>query len=256
MTPAQAGRAIEQALEGKALQPQVVVTPVATELNLATVGGDVGRPGAIPLTIRGERVLDVIAAAGGAKYESYDCDVQLIRGGRVATVNLRRIVDDPAENVRVRPGDTVFVSYNPRSFSVLGSALKVSHYNFGYQQVSLAEALAQSGGGNDIISNIGGIYLFRYEPKELIRGILPPNDPRQADLAALPANGYYPVAYHVNLRQAQGYFLSQAVQMRDKDTILVTNAASVELQKMLGIARSISGIYFDLSKGSNGVAPP
>src|SRR5260370_376536 len=68
MTPAQAGRAIERALEGKALQPQVVVTPVATELNLATVGGDVGRPGAIPLTIRGERALDVIAAAGGAKY--------------------------------------------------------------------------------------------------------------------------------------------------------------------------------------------
>jgi polysaccharide biosynthesis/export protein len=255
MTPARAARTIEQALQGKALQPQVVVTPVATELNLVTVGGDVGRPGAIVLTVRGERMLDVIAAAGGAKYESYDCDVQLIRGGRVATVNLRRIVDEPAENVRVQPGDNVFVSYNPRSFSVLGSAPKVSHYNFGYEQVSLAEALARSGGANDIISNIGGIYLFRYEPKELIRRILPPNDPRQADLAALPADGHHPVAYHVNLRQAQGYFLSQAVQMRDKDTILVTDAAAVELQKMLGIARNISGIYYDLNKGSTAISP-
>lgn len=252
LTPAQAGRAIEQALQGKALEPQVVVTPVATELNLVTVGGDVGRPGNVPLTVRGQRVLDVIAAAGGAKYESYDCNVRLIRGGRVATVNLRRIVDDPAENVRVRPGDNLFVSYNPRSFSVLGSALKVSHYNFDYEQVSLAEALARSGGANDVLSNIGGIYVFRYEPKELIRRILPPNDPRQADLAALPAGGYFPVAYHANLRQAQGYFLSQAVQMRDKDTILVTNAAAVELQKMLGIARNISGIYYDLKRTSLG----
>lgn len=250
LTPAQAARAVERALQGKALEPQAVVSPIATELNLVTVGGDVGRPGPVPLTVRGQRVLDVISAAGGAKFESYDCDVQLIRDGRVATVNLRRIVDDPAENVRVRPGDTVFVSYNPRSYSVLGSALKVSHYNFGYEHVSLAEAIAQSGGGTELFSNPGGIYLLRYEPKELIRRILPPDDPRQADLAALPADGHFPVAYRVNLKQAQGYFLSQAVPVRDKDTILVTDAVGAQLQKILGIVRNITGIYFDLKRSA------
>lgn len=250
LTPAQAGRAIEQALQGKAFEPQVVVSPVATELNLVTVGGDVGRPGPVALSVRGQRVLDVVAAAGGAKFESYDCDVQLIRDGRVATVNLRRIVDDPAENVRVRPGDTVFVSYNPRSYSVLGSALKVSHYNFGYEHVSLAEAVAQSGGGTELFSNLAGIYLLRYEPKELIGRMLAPGDPRQADLGALPADGHFPVAYRVNLKQAQGYFLSQAVPMRDKDTLLVTNAAGAQLQKVLGIVRNITGIYFDLKRSA------
>ena len=248
LTPAQAGHAVERALQGKALEPQVVVTPQSTETNLVTVGGDVGHPGAVPLTVRGERVLDAIAAAGGARYESYDCDVQLIRGGRVATVNLRRVVDDPKENVRVRPGDNLFVSYNPRSYSVLGSAQKPSHYNFGYEYVSLAEAVAQSGGGADSLTNIGGIYLLRYEPRDLIQRILPPNDPRQADVAALPEAGNYPVAYHVNLRQAQGYFLSQAVQMRDKDTILMTNAGATELIKLLGTARGFTGIYYDLKR--------
>lgn len=256
LTPAQAGQAIEQALKGKALEPQAVVTPQSTETNLVTVGGDVGKPGAVPLTVRGERVLDVIAAAGGSRYESYDCDVQLLRAGRVATVNLRRLVDDPKENVRVRPGDNLFVSYNPRSYSVLGSALKPAHYNFGYEYVSLAEALAQSGGGVDNLTNIGGIYLMRYEPRDLIRRILPPDDPRQADVAALPTGGNYPVAFHVNLRQAQGYFLSQAVQMRDKDAILMTNAAATELTKLLGIARSVSGIYYDLKKTSIGQQGP
>jgi polysaccharide export outer membrane protein len=256
LTPAAAGRVIERALDGKALQPQAMVTLVSTEINLATVGGDVGRPGSVPLTVRGERVLDVIANAGGARHESYDCDVKLIRGERVATVNLRRIVDDPVENVRIRPGDSLFVSYNPRSYTVLGSALKASHYNFDYEYVSLAEAIAQSGGGNDNLTDMGGIYLLRYEPTDLIRRILPPEDPRQADVATLPAGGNYPVAYRVDLHQAQGYFLSQAVQMRDKDTILMTDASAVELNKLLGITRGFTGIYYDLKKTTgNGASP-
>ena len=256
LTPARAGRAVEQALQEKVLAPQVIVTPVSSELNLVTVGGDVGRPGPVALTLRGQRVLDVIAAAGGARNQSYDCDVQLIRNGRVATVNLRRIVDDPRENVRVRPGDNLFVSYNPRSYSVLGSVAKPSHYNFGYQYVSLAEAMAQAGGGVDSLANIGGIYLLRYEPRDLIQRILPLADPQQAYAAALPASGNYPVAYHVNLRQAQGYFLSQAVQMRDKDAILMTNASAVELTKLLAIGHGFGEIYFDIKKNSVGVPPP
>ncbi|MBV9757069.1 MAG: hypothetical protein JO047_08450, partial [Alphaproteobacteria bacterium] len=100
----------------------------------------------------------------------------------------------------------------------------------------------------DSLTNIGGIYLLRYEPRDLIQRILPPNDPRQADVAALPEAGNYPVAYHVNLRQAQGYFLSQAVQMRDKDTILMTNAGATELIKLLGTARGFTGIYYDLKR--------
>ena len=103
-------------------------------------------------------------------------------------------------------------------------------------------------GGNDTLTNIGGIYLLRYEPRDLIQHILPAADPRQAALAALPASGNYPVAYRVNLRQAQGYFLSQAVQMRDKDTILMTDASGVELTKLLNIARGFTGIYYDLKR--------
>ncbi|MBV8095074.1 MAG: polysaccharide export protein [Acetobacteraceae bacterium] len=248
LTPQAAERAIERTLAGKALEPHAVVTPVATSTNIVTVAGDVGHPGPVPLSLRGERVLDVIATAGGAKYESFDCDVQLIRGGRVATVNLRRIVDTPSENVRVQPGDTVFVSFNPRSYSVLGSAQKASHYNFEYQNLSLAEAIARSGGGTDNITDIGAIYLMRYEPRDLIRQILPPGDPRQASADALSPDGNYPVAYHVNLREAQGYFLSQAVQMRDKDTLLMTDAQGTELAKLLNIARGFTGIYFDLKR--------
>ena len=248
LTPEAAERAIERSLAGKALEPHAVVTPVSTSTNIVTVAGDVGHPGPVPLSVRGERVLDVIATAGGAKYESFDCDVQLIRGDRVATVNLRRIVDTPSENVRVQPGDTVFVSFNPRSYIVLGSAQKASHYNFGYEQVSLAEAIAQSGGGNDNVANIGGIYLMRYEPRDLILNILPPGDPRHAAAAALAPTGNYPVAYRVSLRQAQGYFLSQAVQMRDKDTVLITDAEGAELAKLLNIVRGFTGIYFDLKR--------
>jgi polysaccharide biosynthesis/export protein len=248
LTPEQAGQQIARSLKGKATDPQVVVSVVSTLLDAATVGGDVQTPGLIPLTVRAERVLDVVAAAGGSKYSSYDSDVQLVRGGKVARINLQRLVDRPDEDVTVQPGDGVFLTHNPRSFSVLGSALKVSQYDFNTEHVSLAEAIARSGGPNDLVADVGDIYLLRWESRTLVESILTTDDQRRKALELAPPAQPIPVAYHLDLRRGGGYFLAQAVQMRDKDVILVTNADAVELQKLLGIVRGFTGIFYDLKR--------
>lgn len=243
LTPTQAGRAIARSLEGKATNPQALVSLLSSTINTASVNGDVGKPGLVPITVRGERVLDVIAQAGGPKDPPFDTDVQLVRGSRVARAKMQRLIDDPRENIRIEPGDNLVLIHNPRSFSVLGAALKVSQYNFNVERVTLAEGVARAGGGNDAVADVGQIYLMRFEPVALVRSLLPAGDAR---LKALdPKAARVPVIYHLDLRAAAGYFVSQSVEMRDRDTVLIANAEAVELSKAVQIMRGIAGIYYD-----------
>jgi len=246
LTPQQADAVVTRALEGKAAQPQVIVTLVNTQQDVVTVGGDVGYPGRIPLTLRGEKVLDVIAAAGGSKFEAYETDVQLIRKGVNATVRLQRILDEPLENISVQPDDQIFIAHNPRTVSVLGSAAKVSQINFTAKEMSLAEAIANSGGPVDATGDVGGFYLFRLEPKELVKRFITAGDPRHALIARAADGALFPVAYRLNMREARAYFFARATQMRDKDLILVTNAEATQLNKLITTIRGFSGLYYDI----------
>lgn len=243
LTPAQAGRAISKALEGKATNPQVVVSLVSSAVNTASVNGDVNRPGMVPITIRGERVLDVVAAAGGPHDPIFDTDVELIREGRVARANLQQVVTDPNQNLHVRPGDSLVLIRNPRTFTVLGSALKVAQVEFSVEKVSLAEGVARSGGLVDSVADVGDIFLLRFEPLDVVRSLVPANDEQLTHLDR--GRPLVPVAYHLDLRGASGYFVSQLVQLQDKDVLLFANAESVQLSKVIAILRGIGGIYYD-----------
>ena len=243
LTPTQAGRAIAKSLDGKATNAQALVSLLSSTVNTASVNGDVGKPGLVPITVRGERVLDVIAQAGGPKDPPFDTDVQLVRGSRVARAKMQRLIDDPHENIRIEPGDNLVLIHNPRSFSVLGAALKVSQYNFNVERVTLAEGVARAGGGNDAVADVGQIYLMRFEPAALLRSLLPAGDARLGTID--PKAAQVPVVYHLDLRAAAGYFISQATDMRDRDTVLIANAEGVELSKAVQIMRGIAGIYYD-----------
>jgi polysaccharide export outer membrane protein len=250
-TPGELGTAIQNALEGKAVDPQVVVTLISGGSHTATVGGDVNQPRPVPLTLRGERLLDVIAAAGGAKYPAYEVYVTVVRDGQIGTVLLQSIVANARENIIVRPNDQVFVTRHPRTFAVLGATNKVSQYTFDTPKVTLAEAVARAGGPIDTVGNPAGIYLFRYEPIEMADKILG----KEAALSALASAGqgpavtrdFVPVLYRIDFRKAGGYFLAQDIEVQDKDVVLVTNAETTQLQKLLAVARGFTGIAYDLA---------
>lgn len=245
-TPGQVGRQVEQALEGKAVTPQVLVSLVNNSGTSATVGGEVNRSGAVPLGARGERLLDVIAGAGGAKYPAYETYVQLVRGKRTGRVLLQSIIDDPSENVVVRPGDQIYLIRNPRTFAVMGATPRVSLYPFAYEKISLADALAQAGGPLDQIGDPSGIYLFRYEALPIARDLLD-----QATILAQYGENppdFVPIMYHIDMRGSEGYFLSQAVQMRDKDVVLVTNATTTQLQKLMLLVGTVTRTGQDIAQ--------
>ena len=256
-TPAQAASLIQSGLDKETVRPQVVVSLVNNAANTVSVGGEVNKAGLMPLTLRGERLLDTIAWAGGPKWPAIQVDVRLMRGGTVASVPLQQVMASPADNVVARPNDNITLVRNPRTYVVMGATQKVSSFTFEYERVTLAEALAQAGGGIDMISNLRGIYLFRMEPGPFARRVMT-SDPAAVDetyvkdrSAVLDRSPSTPVIYQVDLTQADGYFVAQQIRLRDKDVILVTTAEATQFLKIMQVVRSITGAYYDITRSSN-----
>jgi polysaccharide export outer membrane protein len=61
----------------------------------------------VPLSTRGDRVLDVIAAAGGIKVSAYDRYIRLTRAQPTLSVPYNTLLSNPQENVFVRPATSL-----------------------------------------------------------------------------------------------------------------------------------------------------
>jgi len=245
LTPGQVGSVIEKELRSKAVGPQVVVTSGASSAHAATVSGEVNAAKLVTLSLRGERLLDVVAAAGGPKYPAYESYVHVVRQNQTGTMMLASVVSNPTENIMIRPGDQVFITRNPRTFVVMGATQRPSTFVFDRERITLAEAIAQAGGPIDSVGDPSGIYLFRFEPRSVAQRLL---DPAELESIAPGNSEYVPILYQVDLRAAEGYFVAQAIQMRDKDVVLITNAEGTQLQKTLAIIRGFTGIAYDLKR--------
>jgi polysaccharide export outer membrane protein len=243
LTPERAGMRIQADLQGKAVSPQVLVSLINNIGNAATVGGEVNAARSVPLSSRGERLLDVIAAAGGAKYPDYATDVEVVRRHRAGTVVLEAVVNNPAENILIRPDDQIYLTYNPRTYSVLGATNKVAQFSFQHERVTLAEAIANAGGPIDAVGDPSNIYLFRFEPWYIARELLSAD--RIAVLGPTPPD-FVPILYQLDLRNPANYFVAQAFQMRDKDVVLVTDAPATQIQKLLNIVKGAADTVYYL----------
>lgn len=253
-SPNQAANDIEKGLSTQAINPQVIVSLLNNNSSTVAVGGEVNKAGLVPLTLRGERLLDIIAEAGGSKYPETETDVRVIRGNVTASIPLQQILSNPGDNIAVQPNDNVVLVHNPKTFVVLGATQKVSQYNFDTQRVTLAEAVARAGGGIDTATNLSAVYLFRNEPTPVARTILETDakdvDTRYARSGAATAlsEPETRMVYRLDLTKSGGYFYAQNITIRDKDIILLTNTESTELAKFLMIVRGLTGVYYDVNR--------
>lgn len=120
-TPAAIERAIVARLAGRANDPQVNVRLSLNDLRNVTVLGEIAASRRVPLGPRGERLLDIIASAGGPRAPVHQTTVQVSRGGTSATMALEAIIAQPAQNIRMRPEDVVTVLHQPYSFIAMGA---------------------------------------------------------------------------------------------------------------------------------------
>lgn len=240
LRPDEVEKLIIDALHGKAIEPQALVTISRNYSNTATVTGEVTNGARIPLTVRGDHILDVIAAAGGIKVPAFDAFVRLTRGKSTATIAFNTILTNPNENIFIRPDDIITVVRQPQTFTAFGGTDKNASVPFNAAGVSLEEAIAKSGGLVDARSDPAGIFLLRFEPTGLVSELEPGRSlPSQGDLV--------PVIYRLNLRNANSFFLARAFQVKDKDMLYISNSPSDPVQKFLGLvgtitAPAISGI--------------
>ena len=107
---------IEERLRNRAIEPQAVVTLQEFRASLVTVTGEAASPGRFPITRANDRLLDAITRAGGSKWPPYETYVTVQRRGRTGMVYFNRLVNEPASNIYVQPGDVISLSRLTRSF--------------------------------------------------------------------------------------------------------------------------------------------
>jgi len=223
---------IQEKLANRAIEPQVVISTDLTRSNNISVLGDVNSPAQLDLSPAGEKVLDVIARAGGINTPDYETYVTITRRGKDATVLFRTLIDHPDENIYVRPGDTVFVNRERRTYIAFGATGLSGRFDFQDSNLTLSEALGQAGGLLDSRADPSQVFLYRTVDKASL-----------ADLG-IDVSGFVgdtvPTIFRANLRDPAIFFAAQEFKMKDKDVIYISNADAVELVKVLSVINGVS----------------
>lgn len=233
-SPEEVQRMIETRLAEKALEPQALVTVRQSSANAVTVAGEMISGARVPLSPGGDRLLEVVAAAGGAKAPVDEAFVRLSRAGVTATIPFEQLVADPAENIYAQPGDVLTLVRVPQTFSVFGATGRNAEIAFDAQKITLSDALGKSQGLRDDLAKPEGVFLFRYEPNSVVRALDQP-------IATGARTDVSPVVYRFNLRDGEAYFLARKFPVRDKDVIFVADAPAAQIYKFFSALNQVTG---------------
>lgn len=206
---------IQSRLKGMSQDPQVLVTIDQSITNSVILAGEVARPGRLVLATNQESLVDAIALAGGYRGNAKDAVARVQRDGRSFEVRLSDLLDLPQEDLRISPGDRITLISRPQSFSVLGAPNKADEIVFPRSRLTLAEAVALSGGANPNAGDAGAIFVFRYAPQ--------PNGTER------------PTVYHLNMMRPGAYLLSQRFLMQDRDVLYIGNARANQPSKFINL---------------------
>src|SRR5262245_15443218 len=232
-TPAEVESMIVTRLAGKATEPQALVTLTRNISHSATVTGDVTSGARVPLSAGGDRLLDVVATAGGVKAPVHEAFITLSRAGTTLTVPMQTVLSNHKENIYVRAGDVITVVRAPQSFTAAGATGRNAVVPFDASGITLEEAMGRAGGLLDWRADPTGVFVLRYESTALVR-----NYPGVAQ--HLLRGNVVPVAYHLNLRDPVALFRARRFAMRDKDILYVSNAPLTEVEKILRLLQTIN----------------
>lgn len=215
-------------LEGQAVQPQATVMIAENGSSSASVQGDVVKPGPYPVAKGNERVLDMVAMAGGAKFPPYESSVRLTRGRSTMSFMMQELIDQPETfNVPVAAGDAVLVTQRLQKFIALGAVAQPGEQIFRKSQLTLADGLGQAFGLDSQRSDAKGVYLFRREPVELARRYGVPLLEEDRDTV--------PIVYQLDLKDGKSFFVMNQFPIRPNDIVFVSTAPLAEAARFFQI---------------------
>ncbi len=238
LTSTQAAAAIRRALVGKVANPQVMVAIAGNVSNSVNVLGDVRQPGRVPVGVNRDRILDVIAAAGGSARSTDDLTISIQRAGQTYTAPLSAVTTEFGENVRLQRGDVINVQYKPRRFSTFGALNAVAQVDMPAGPMTLTGAMSKVGGLNTNAANARRVMVFRFERPEVAQalGINQPATPRGV-----------PVVYELNFADAANVFAATNMQVMPEDVVYVPLAGAAEMRKFFEVVQSMTRVVYDIS---------
>ena len=217
-------RIITEKLAEQTPDPQVQVSRVAGNGATVSVAGSVGAQGVYPIERPTRTLSAMLAEAGGVTIEPEIARITVVRGDQRDTVWFQDIYDHPTNDIALRGGDRIVVEEDTRSFTALGATLSQNRVPFDSQTISAIEAIARVGGLSSLFADPTGVFVFRNEPEAVARQLV-----GRPDLV-----GDQRFVYVLDLTRPNGVFLARDFDIRDGDTVYVTEAPYTQFAKVLG----------------------
>ena len=240
-TPDGLRQAITRQLEDQTPDPQITVTRLAGDGATVSIAGQAGANGVYPIE-PGTRTLGaMLAQSGGVTVDPAVAIVRVTRGGQTGKIWLQDLYENPSLDIALRPGDQIVIEEDSRSFMALGATGAQNVIPFDSATMSALEAIATVGGLSTYSADPKGVFVLRDESEAIAKAVLGRND----------LTGDQRIVYVLDLTEPTGLFEARDFQIRDGDTLYVTEAPVVQWQKTLGAITGTTGAAANLSNTTN-----
>jgi polysaccharide export outer membrane protein len=184
-------------------KPQLDVRVVAYRSKKVYVVGEVNDPGVLPLDDLPMMITDAINLSGGLTSEADKTGVNVSRNGKTFEINLKSLYDyaDTSQNMTLTHGDIVNVlDRSQQKVFMMGEVKTPGAVEIINGRLTLAAALGEGGGVNQVTADPAGIYV--------IRG----------------SNGDEPQIFRLDSNLAFGMLLAERFEMKPQDVVFVDTA--------------------------------
>lgn len=207
--------------------PQVDVTVASFRSQRVYVTGEVAQPGAVPITNIPMRLIDAVNVVGGLSKFADWRKVTLTRDGVETTYSLQALYQkgDASQNILLTNNDVLNVGSNEdNKVFVLGEVKEARSVFMTRNGLSLAGALSDTGGLNEMTSNARGVFVMRRGEEK--------GEPR-IDV------------YQLNAKNAAALVLADQFELKPRDIIYVTAAPLARWNRVIQqILPTVQTIYY------------
>lgn len=205
-------------------EPQVLVQRASGDGATVSILGDgIGLQGVYPIRRSSQRLMEMLATAGGITTPPQVSRIAVLRDQTKGEIWFEDVFDNPQYDIALHSGDSVIVQRDPRTFTALGAIGNQANVPFEMRNLSALEALAQVGGLDGTVADPTGLFVIRTESAATARLILGRSDIQNETS----------IVYVLDLTEPTGIPLARDFDMRDGDTLYVTEAPFVQWDKAI-----------------------